>query len=119
TALLVIAILALLPVHTWQTLAALVALVGLVGLAYALRVVVQSVQRSFKVELVDWIFYITLPVLAYCALVVSAWLLYRESACGLEAAAISMIALMLAAIRNAWDMMLWIILKVPSDTERK
>jgi len=119
TALLVIAILALPPVHSWQTLAALVAIVSLIGLAYALRVLVQMLRGPYKVELVDWIFYISAPILAYCALLASAWMLYRESEWGLEAAAVAMIALMLAAIRNAWDMMLWIILKVPSEPGRK
>jgi hypothetical protein len=119
TAVLVLAILALPPVHTWQTLAGLFAVVSLIGLVYALRVIAQFLRGPFKVELVDWIFYITMPALAYCALLVSSWLLYRESEWGLEAAAVSMIALMLAAIRNAWDMMLFIVFKVPAAPEEK
>ena len=39
----------------------------------------------------------------------------ERSEWGLDLAGIGLITLLLAALRNAWDMMIWIALKVPNE----
>jgi hypothetical protein len=44
----------------------------------------------------------------------AALLLFRQSPAGLDLLAAGQITLLLAAIRNAWDMMLWIVIRAPA-----
>jgi hypothetical protein len=58
-----------------------------------------------------------IPVLGYLLLLLAAFVLFRQSAAGLDLLAAAQITLLLAAIRNAWDMMIWIVIKAPiADT---
>jgi hypothetical protein len=45
---------------------------------------------------------------------VAALVLFRQSPAGLDLLAASQITLLLAGIRNAWDMMLWIVIRAPT-----
>jgi hypothetical protein len=40
--------------------------------------------------------------------------LFRQSPAGLDLLAAAQITLLLAGIRNAWDMMLWIVIRAPT-----
>lgn len=103
------------PSHTFTTLAVLLALAGLGGFAYASRIWLQLfVRRSFRVDIVDRLFYALVPVLGYAAILLAAGLLFARSTWGLDALAAALIILMLAGLRNAWDMMIWIVIKTPS-----
>jgi len=47
-------------------------------------------------------------------------LLLRQSEAGLDLLAAAPITLLLAGIRNAWDMMLWIVIRAPTgDAARR
>jgi hypothetical protein len=39
--------------------------------------------------------------------------LFKESAAGLDLLAAALITLLLAGIRNAWDMTIWIVIRTP------
>jgi len=82
SAVLVVALVSLIPSHDWPALA---------GLFYAL-----------------------IPVLGYLLLLLAALVLFRQSPAGLDLLAAAQITLLLAGIRNAWDMMLWIVIRAPT-----
>jgi hypothetical protein len=116
---LVIAILALIPSHDWPTLAGLLVLVGLPGAIYSANLWIQLfVHRRFNVDIVDRLFYALMPVLGYLLLLLSAFILFRQSAAGLDLLAAAQITLLIAAIRNAWDMMTWIVIRAPTTDAR-
>jgi hypothetical protein len=53
-------------------------------------------------------------VLGYLLLLLAALVLFRQSPAGLDLLAAAQITLLLAGIRNAWDMMLWIVIRAPT-----
>lgn len=115
TSVLVLALLALVPTHEWLTLAGLLALVGVAGGLYSANLWMQLfVRRRFDVDIVDRLFYAALPSLGYLLLLLAAFFLLRQSEAGLDLLAAAQITLLLAGIRNAWDMMMWIVIRVPT-----
>ena len=114
SAVLFICILAAIPSQTWRTLAALLAASGLSGIAYSARVWVQLfVRRRFDVDVIDRVFYALIPVLGYLLILVCVFLLFKESAASVDFLAAALITLLLAGIRNAWDMTIWIVIRTP------
>jgi hypothetical protein len=98
-----------------MTLAGLVALVGAAGGIYSVNLWIQLfVQRRFDVDIVDRLFYAAIPLLGYALLLLAAFFLLRQSEAGLDLLAAAQITLLLAGIRNAWDMMIWIVIRVPT-----
>jgi hypothetical protein len=118
SAVLFVAIVALIPSHGWPSLAGLLTLVGLPGALYSANLWFQLfVHRRFNIDIADRLFYALIPVLGYLLLLLAAFVLFRQSAAGLDLLAAAQITLLLAAIRNAWDMMIWIVIKAPiADT---
>jgi hypothetical protein len=116
SAVMFICIVALVPSQTWTTLAGLTAAGGLAGLAYSGRVWVQLfVGQRFKVDLIDRLFYALVPVAGYVLVLAAAVLLFRQSAAGDDVLAAALITLLLAGIRNAWDMTMWIVIRTPAS----
>jgi len=54
-----------------------------------------------------------IPVVGYLLVLGSALLLLERSRWSLEGLAAALVTLLLAALRNAWDMTLWIVIRVP------
>ena len=54
--------------------------------------------------------------MGYLLLLLAALVLLRQSPAGLDLLAAAQIALLLAGIRNAWDMMLWIVIRAPTPS---
>jgi hypothetical protein len=114
SAVLFISIVAAIPSQTWQTLAVVLGASGLCGIAYSARVWVQLfVRRRFDVDVIDRVFYALLPVLGYLLILMCVYLLLKQSALGLDLLAAALITLLLAGIRNAWDMTIWIVIRTP------
>jgi hypothetical protein len=108
---------ATIPSHTWDTLGGLTGAGALAGAAYSGRLAVQMIiRRRFKIDLEDGLFYVFLPLVGYVLALVAAGLLFIHSAAlGADLLAAAVLTLLFAAIRNAWDMMVWIVIKTPSD----
>jgi hypothetical protein len=105
------------PTHSWRSLAGLLGAGGLAGSIYCGRILVQIIIRhSFNVDLIDRMFYALIPVLGYVLVLVSAVLLLVQSAASANLIAAALLTLLLAGIRNAWDMTVWIVLRTPSVT---
>jgi hypothetical protein len=115
TTVLVIAVVALVPTHEWHTLASLLALVGVAGAVYSVNVWIELfIHRRFNVDIVDRLFYAAIPLVGHLLLLLAALFLWRQSEAGLDLLAAGQITLLLAAIRNAWDMMIWIMIRAPT-----
>ena len=104
------------PTHTWLTLGGLLGAEGLAGSIYCGRILVQIIIRhSFNVDLIDRVFYALIPILGYLLVLISAVLLLMQSAASADLIAAALLMLLLAGIRNAWDMMVWIVIRAPSS----
>ena len=101
----------------WQDLAdpaEWIALAGIAGLVYSLitrrRIRVQSrAEGAYQPALEDVIWYRIVPSIAYVALLLSGIWLYGHHARALYAIAGVVLALLLIAIRNAWDTITFIV----------
>jgi hypothetical protein len=103
------------PTQSWLTLAGLLGAGGLAGSIYCGRILVQIIVRhSFNVDLTDRLFYVLLPLLGYLIALLAAVLLLMQSPSSANMIAVALLTLLLAAIRNAWDMMVWFVIKAPS-----
>jgi len=115
SAVLLVAIVSLIPSHDWPALAGLLALVAIPGAVYSANLWLQLfIRRRFNIDIVDRLFYALIPVLGYLLLLLAALILLRQSPAGLDLLAAAQITLLLAGIRNAWDMMLWIVIRAPT-----
>jgi hypothetical protein len=104
------------PSQTWLTLGTLLTAGGLAGVLYAGRIWVQMfIRRSFAVDLVDRFFYAMIPVLGYLLVLASGVMLLLRVAWSSDVTAAALVILLLAGIRNAWDMMTWIMIRAPSS----
>lgn len=109
-----ICIVAAVPSQSWVSLAILLIVAGAAGLIHAARVWMQLfVRHSFAVDVIDRLFYALIPVVGYLLVLGSAALLLGRSQWSLEALAVALITLLLAGLRNAWDMTMWIVIRVP------
>ncbi len=102
------------PSQTWLSLAVLLIVGGVAGMIHTGRVWVQLfVRHGFAVDVIDRLFYALIPVVGYLLVLGSALLLLERSRWSLEGLAAALVTLLLAALRNAWDMTLWIVIRVP------
>ena len=102
------------PVESWISLGAVLGAGGLAGTLYCGRLLVRIfVRRRFNVERVDRLFYLLIPFIGYLLVLASAVLLLMRSHVGAEVMAIAILVLLIAGLRNAWDMMVWIVLRSP------
>jgi hypothetical protein len=105
------------PAQTWLTLGLLLTVGGVAGLVYAGRVWIEMiVRRSFKVDLVDRLFYATIPLLGYLLVFASGVLLLLRKSWSSEVTAAALVVLLFAGIRNAWDMTTWIMIRSPTSS---
>ena len=104
------------PTHSWPGLAALLTLAGIAGGAYSARNLMHIlIRRSFKVDMIDRLFYALIPIVGYLLILAAAALMFAQPQWGMDTLAAALIVLMLAGLRNAWDMMTWIVIKTPGE----
>lgn len=112
---LLICILLTVPSHSRTSLAGLLGTIALYGLIYSgLILVTLLVRHRFAVDLTDRLFYALIPVAGYAVVVAAAVLLFMRSPAGPNVMAAALLVLLLAGIRNAWDMTIWTMLKTPT-----
>ncbi len=110
-------LLIIMPIHSWKSLAVLLGVGGLAGLFYSGRVVLQlTVRQRFKVELIDRLFYALIPLAGYLLALAAATLGFLHVVASAYVMAAALLTLLIAGLRNAWDMMLWIMIKAPGGT---
>jgi lipid-A-disaccharide synthase-like uncharacterized protein len=107
----------MIPTHAWESLGALLSIGGLAGAIYSGRVLVQLIVRHrFKVDVIDRMFYAAIPLAGYLLALAAAVLMFLQAPAGGYVMAAAMLMLLLAGLRNAWDMMLWIMVRAPGGT---
>jgi hypothetical protein len=108
---------AIMPLHTWHTLGGLLGGGALAGAVFSSRLAVQMiVRRRFKVDMEDRMFYALLPLAGYVLAMIAAVLLFTHAAAvSADLIAAAVLTLLFAAIRNAWDMMVWIVIETPGS----
>src|SRR5262245_45860717 len=104
----------MMPIHDWESIGALLGIGGLTGVIYGSRVLLQVVIRHhFNVEVIDRLFYAGIPMTGYLLALAAAVLGFLHIAASAYVMATALLMLLLAGLRNAWDMMLWIMIRVP------
>ena len=100
-----ICILILIPTQTWRSLSIVLGCLRVAGVANALRqwIRVFWTLRS-RIDLADRMFYVFIPTIGNLLVVISAVTLFVHWPLSAELIATALIALLLAGIRNAWDM---------------
>jgi hypothetical protein len=97
------------PRQSVTTLAVCVGGIGIAGLVLSTWVVVQARgQRSYKPVLSDWIWHVTLPLVAYASVAAAAGVLSRWPVVALDMVAAASLLLLFIGIHNAWDSAVWI-----------
>jgi hypothetical protein len=104
---LVVAAVMTMPSITAPTLAGLLALGGISGLVYLILVGGHRHWRESKIDLGDWFWYVALPIASYVLTLGAAVAIFMRAALGLPALGATMILLLVIAIHNAWDLVLW------------
>jgi hypothetical protein len=97
----------------WQStilLAALWAAIGLAGLTYTLIVGQRmKMQKSYRPEFEDWLFYVLLPLIGYGVLVASAIIAPSYIRAGLFGVGTAALMMLFIGIHNAWDAIAYIV----------
>ena len=105
------------PTHTGARL--LIGATGLTGVVYAAYVTWRATHSSrYKPVLEDWIWHVTLPLIAYLAMFVSAVTLEASFVGSLFAIAGSALLLLYIGIHNAWDTTTYVASGQAASTER-
>ena len=104
------------PGLAWPLLAALLGAGGVAGMAYCAQLLVRLIIRHrFEVDLTDRLFYVLIPLAGYLLVLAAAVLLLIAPHAGADVMAAAILVLLIAGLRNAWDMMVWIVLRSPSS----
>src|SRR6185437_4889820 len=90
-----------------QTLGIIGVLGGLIGLAAAARIFLQVLHS--EVDHVDRLWYGGLPMLGYVGIIVAAILILTQIPFGVETLAAAFGLLIIASIRNAWDLIIYLV----------
>jgi hypothetical protein len=110
SSLLFMCILVLIPSQTWTSLSIGLGGLGVAGVAYSIRQWIRVFWTLHsRIDLADRLFYIFIPSLGYLLVVVSAVTLSEQRPLSAELIGAAVLVLLLAGIRNAWDMTIWII----------
>jgi len=108
----------MIPSQTWLSLGLLLTAGGIAGLVYAGRIWIEMiVRRKFQVDAVDRFFYATIPLLGYVLVLASGVMLLLRTNRSAEVTAAALVVLLFAAIRNAWDMTTWIMMRTPTSAQ--
>jgi hypothetical protein len=107
----------MMPIHDWESLGLLLGIGGIAGLVYGGRVLYRLIIRHrFNVDVIDRMYYALIPAVGYLLALAAAVLGFLHVAASAYVMATALLTLLLAGLRNAWDMMLWIMIRVPGGT---
>ncbi|HEX3672993.1 MAG TPA: hypothetical protein VHU87_01855 [Rhizomicrobium sp.] len=105
------------PTLTALALSILLGAGALGGVIYG--VIVYTRITRLNIDLIDRCWYGILPILAYGLLGVAAWLVFAAIGPGLELVATALVLLLIAGMRNAWDMATFMIMGGPKAGDGK
>ena len=106
---LIACLIAIVPSNQSPLLGLLVAVTGIAGLIYGGSVWRVMRRHGFSIDLADRLWYAMLPMVANLLLGIGGFGLVLQASTGCDLLALGMGLLLIAGIRNAWDMTVWII----------
>jgi hypothetical protein len=107
------AILIMVPWLDWTWLGGIVGIAGIAGLVNSVRII-SGFRQHDGTDRSDWFWYAVFPPVGYAILLASAGAAFRGAALSLDLLAVSLGILLLAGIRNAWDMIVFLVTR-PRD----
>lgn len=111
-----VSMLVLIPAITPLWLGLGLAVVGVLGVAYMLGSGVRARWRErWDLDTDDWFWYFLLPLACYGVVVAGAVFVWRSSAYGVYGVAVVMGALLLIGVRNAWDLVVYTLLRAQNS----
>jgi hypothetical protein len=102
------AALTMVPGLDWRWLGGIIGVVGIMGLVFSLRAMLGFNQHS-GTDHSDWFWYAIFPVIGYALLLAAAATALRGMAVSLDLLAAALAFLLVAGIRNAWDMIVFLV----------
>ncbi len=103
----VVAAIMAMPTLPAAAVATVLAVGGVGGLAYMIVIRGHQMWRNSSLDWLDWWWYISLPFLTYLLTIVAAAVIWLRGAFGLLLLGGTMLLLLVIAIHNAWDLVLW------------
>jgi hypothetical protein len=105
------------PMTSWTALGALLLGVGAVGLSYSTLVWTRMGRRGLTatIDLSDRLWYALAPLACHVLIVVSVTMLLVGGERGLLVLASGSVFLLLAGVRNAWDITSWAVMRTGSQ----
>jgi hypothetical protein len=102
-----------LPASGWRVPGLLLVGIGLLGIVYSWRVWRRMLHGGIvqRIDFEDRVWYTMIPAMAYFVLAMAGGALGIETDVGCAILATGVCLLLLAGIRNAWDMTTWIVLR--------
>jgi hypothetical protein len=113
-AVLVTCLLITVPTQTWTSLGALLMAGSAIGILYSGWVAIDMRRRRLyqSVDVFDRLWYALLPMAAYLVVMVAGFGLLEKRQAALDLLAVGLGLLLLLGIRNAWDMTVWVVMRV-------
>ena len=106
---LVVAALMAIPGVPAPILGAFLALGSLGGLGYMCSTGAHSQWRHANLDRLDWLWYVGLPIFSYLFILGAAVEIGLRNPLGLDGVAGADLLLLVIGIRNAWDLVLWVV----------
>ncbi len=78
-------------------------------LGYLAHAKIHQQWRENQYSLLDWLWYVGLPFAAYMLLLASGIGLLFQATLSMQGAGVAFILLLVIGIRNAWDIIIWVI----------
>jgi hypothetical protein len=103
----------MIPTVTRTFLSILLLLVGLISLGISLSTVpyMHHQYRSRQTDMTDWVWYFLIPSASYLLYAVSGVALLKGASQSLNALAGATVLLLIVGIHNAWDLVVWFVLR--------
>lgn len=113
---LVACLIAVCPLRSWHMLGLLIGGDGVFGLAYALAVLHRMIRHGLtaRIDLEDRMWYAILPAVDYAIMAAAGLTFFLWSELGCDVLAVAMGLLLLAGLRNAWDITVWTVMQRPN-----
>jgi hypothetical protein len=105
------------PMSSWRALGGLLLGIGASGLGYSTLVWVRMGRRGLTatIDLSDRLCYALAPLACHVLIAISAIMLLVGDEGGLLVLAIGAVTLLLAGVRNAWDITSWVVMRTGSQ----
>ena len=109
TTALVASAVALFPGMSAKGLGGIFCLGSIAMLGYLAHAKIHQQWRENQYSLLDWLWYVGLPFAAYMLLLASGIGLLFQATLSMQGAGVAFILLLVIGIRNAWDIIIWVI----------